>query len=66
MKRADALAYIRIAGYHNDQAAFTRLYIENKVGWEAARNAYRGGQNLKAGGMRCTCSDCSKADTAKA
>ena len=58
MNRATALTYLRIAGYHNDQTAFTRLYVENRVSYEAAKKAYREGQAQKARGVGCTCSEC--------
>lgn len=60
MKRADALAWIRIAGYHDDTASYTRLYIENRVSYTAARAAFTAGRAQRAAGSRCTCSDCKK------
>lgn len=58
MKRAHAIDYLRIAGYHADRAAFTRLYVENRVSYSAATEAYRAGQKARDAGVRCTCRDC--------
>ena len=60
MNRANALAYMRIAGYHGDRARFTRLLIENRVSREAADKAWTAGINAKQGGMKCACPDCNK------
>lgn len=61
MKRPDALAYMRIAGYHSDRATFTRLLIESRVARTAADEAFRAGERAKAGGMACACPTCRKA-----
>lgn len=58
MKRADAMTYLTIAGFHEDRAAFTRLYIENKISYGSAKAAYEQGRAAKARGVRCTCIDC--------
>jgi hypothetical protein len=55
-----AIIRLRIAGYHEDRAAFKRLYVENRVGYEAAKRAYGEGQRMKVAGVRCTCSDCAQ------
>lgn len=60
MKRADALAHLRIAGYHNDSRAFVRLYVENRISRKAADEAYRTGKRQRAGGMPCHCHECKK------
>lgn len=65
MKRDDALAYIRIAGYHDDARQFTRLYVENRISITAAREAYRTGQNQRAAGVPCTCNQCKMESCAK-
>lgn len=64
MKRADAIAYIRIAGYHGDRGSFTRLYVENRVSYAAAKDAYRAGEAAKARGVPCSCRDCNLAKEA--
>lgn len=61
VNRKHALTYMQIAGYHNDKARFTRLYIEQRVSLSSAREAFAKGQQLKAGGMPCTCYECQKA-----
>lgn len=60
MKRADALTHIRIAGFHGDKKAFTRLYVENRVSYPAAQEAYRQGIRQKEAGVRCDCFECKK------
>lgn len=63
MKRPDALVLMRVAGYHGDRRRFTQLYIENRVSIEAARAEYERGEKMKAAGVPCTCSDCTKGTT---
>jgi len=58
MKRADALIHIRVAGYHSDSRAFTRLYVENRVSRSAADAEWHRGAAMKAAGVPCTCRDC--------
>jgi hypothetical protein len=58
MTRIQATTYLRIAGYHDDRAAFTRLYVENRISLPAAKEAYRSGQQAKKVGVRCDCNDC--------
>ena len=60
MTRKDALAYMRIAGYHNDKPAFTRLLIEHRISRESANEAWRKGLDAKTVGMKCNCYRCSK------
>jgi hypothetical protein len=36
MKRKDALTVCKVAGYHQDRATFTRVYIENRISRPAA------------------------------
>lgn len=58
MKRKDALTLLRVAGYHNDQHAFMRAYIENRVSFAIASEEFRKGELAKRSGMPCTCFDC--------
>lgn len=60
MKRSDVTSYLRIAGYHNDQRAFTRLYIENSISLAAAKEAFASGERARAVGVKCTCVDCTE------
>lgn len=58
MTRAKAIAYLRIAGYHNDLARWTRVYCENRIGIAAARKAWDFGVLQKERGVKCTCTTC--------
>lgn len=57
-KREKALAICRGAGYHGDQKAFTRAYIENKLSYSVAMEAYNAGIKAKENGMPCSCAKC--------
>lgn len=46
MTRAQALACIKAAGAQGDKAAFTRLYIENRIAYAVAIAAYRDGERF--------------------
>lgn len=61
MTRAMAIEHLRVAGYHDDRGAFTRLYVENRISYEAAKKAYGEGRSLRAQGIGCTCTVCKKA-----
>jgi hypothetical protein len=61
MTRKLALEHIRSAGYHNDSAAFWRLWVENRVSKDAADKAWQIGQDQKRNGMRCSCFHCKNA-----
>jgi hypothetical protein len=58
MKRKDAINHILIAGYHGDNAAYTRLYIENRVSLDVAKAAFKQGTDMKEAGVGCSCSAC--------
>ena len=58
MKRKDSLAWLRIAGYHNNTAAFVRLYVENRVSRTAADKAWDQGVKYKKDGGTCSCREC--------
>lgn len=58
MKRALALDLIRYAGYHDDRAAFTRLYINSSVAYGPAKDAYAQGRAARVRGLRCECPEC--------
>lgn len=58
MTRALAMAHLRIAGYHDDRAAWTRLYVENRVSYAAAKRAWAAGKLARDNGVRCTCTEC--------
>lgn len=61
MKREHLTSYLRIAGYHSDRAAFTRLFVENRISKAKAIEAYRSGAQARAAGVRCTCVECTRA-----
>ncbi len=60
MKREHVIAYIRVAGYHDDAAAFTRLLIENRISYAKAKEAFASGKRARANGVRCDCHECKK------
>ena len=61
MKRADAIAYMRIAGYHSDTKTHMRLFCENRISKAVADVAYRKGLAQKLAGVKCHCNQCSGA-----
>lgn len=61
MTRADTIAALRVAGYHNDQRARVRLFTENRISREAADQAWDTGVKQKQGGMACACHACKDA-----
>lgn len=58
VKRNVSLAEARVAGYHDDRAAFTRLVIESRVNRNALTNAWHEGSSARAAGMKCYCREC--------
>ncbi len=58
MKRKDAIALAKIAGYHDDEKAIIRLRVENRISYSVLQEAYLQGARKRAKGMPCTCSDC--------
>jgi hypothetical protein len=65
LTRGFLLELLKVAGYHFDTAAFTRLYIENRISREAANTAYMLGVRMKWAGVPCSCVDCRKAGQAE-
>lgn len=61
MTRAQALEYLRLAGYHDDKAEFTRLYVENRIAYPKALEAFRAGARQRAAGVPCSCRTCKEA-----
>lgn len=51
MKREHAISYLRIAGYDNDRAAWTRLYVENRISYAAAQKAWSEGVLMRQAGV---------------
>lgn len=58
--RSTALALARVAGYHNDSRAFTRLIVECRVARAAMNEAWTAGARAKAAGVACTCRECAR------
>jgi len=58
MKREVAIDLLRVAGYHNDQRAFVRLYVENRISRKVATEEFNRGYALRRSGVRCTCFEC--------
>ncbi|AIG04669.1 hypothetical protein HZ99_21700 [Pseudomonas fluorescens] len=58
MTRKDAIALIKLAGYHGDTKTALRIYTENRVSYTAYSEAYARGAQLKQEGMACTCFEC--------
>lgn len=58
MKRKDALAHIRIAGYHGDKRGFMRIYTEHRISLQVANAEYARGEEMKKNGVPCKCFDC--------
>lgn len=46
LTRAKAIAAMKAAGTQGDKAAFTRLYIENRISRAVADQAWRDGVNF--------------------
>lgn len=64
MKRKDALNLLKFAGYHGDNATFTRVLIEERVSRASAQEAYLTGARARRNGVACGCNDC-KAKTSE-
>jgi hypothetical protein len=60
MKRDDLLRAIKYAGYHEDTKTGTRLYVENRISFQAYNDAWNQGRRMKQNGIPCGCSECSK------
>ena len=58
--RSLALGRMRMAGFHGDRAAFTRLYIESRIVLDRALDAFMEGQRAREAGARCGCFACTR------
>lgn len=47
MTRKMLLGYLRLAGYENDRKAWTRLYVEHRIGFVAAEQSWNDGVNMR-------------------
>lgn len=58
MKRRDLIAALKSAGSTGDDRAFLRLYTENRISLDAAKEAYAEGKKLaKSLQVRVTCKE---------
>ena len=58
MTRKQAIALLRVAGYHDDRRAFTRLYVEHRISFTAAQDAFKAGARARGAGVPCACPEC--------
>lgn len=50
-KRELAIARLRIAGYDDDRKTWTRTYVENRIGYAVAQEAWQQGVALRQAGV---------------
>jgi hypothetical protein len=62
-ERTQILERIKVAGYHNDNQAFLRLYRDNRLSYTAAQSARYAGIRARQQGMKCTCYACNNHPT---
>lgn len=60
MTRKEVLDRMKVAGYHNDKATLTRLYIENRVSFTVANETFQKGVQARKNGVKCNCIECQK------
>ncbi len=58
MKRNDLINLLTFAGYHGDEAGWTRMVVENRVSIITAGRAYSRGIEARKAGTPCGCSEC--------
>jgi hypothetical protein len=58
MNRETAITLAKVAGYHADSRAFTRLIVEARVNRATMNAAWHAGQQANAAGVRCHCREC--------
>lgn len=56
--RAIAIASAKVAGYHADSKAFTRLIVEARVNRQTMNEAWAAGVAARTAGVPCACRDC--------
>ena len=57
-RRERWITAMRIAGYHDDSRAYTRLLCEAHVNRAVLNKAFMAGGRARAAGVGCTCLDC--------
>jgi hypothetical protein len=50
-QRELTLSHMRIAGYDDDSATWTRLLVEGRISYAVAKEAWRQGKAMKAAGI---------------
>lgn len=58
MNRKTALVLARVAGYHQDSKAFTRIWVEARVSKAKLNEEWRRGWAMRQAGVPCTCMEC--------
>ena len=58
MKRSEALAEIKWAGWHGDYSKCASIAAQKGIGGAVARKAYSDGQKMKTRGEPCGCPAC--------
>jgi hypothetical protein len=61
--RKQILESIKVAGYHNDDKAFIRLYTENHISYAKAQEARTLGIRARQNGVKCSCYACNNRPT---
>lgn len=57
-KREQVLQAVKVAGYHEDRAMGTRLYVEGRISMASYLQAFNAGRRAKVAGVKCGCLDC--------
>lgn len=57
-RRTVMLTKLRVAGFHDDRATFTRVYVEERISLAVAREQFAIGRQQRAAGVRCDCYEC--------
>lgn len=60
MTRKEALAALKVAGYHDDSKTWARTYTENRISYAAAKTAWMDGQAARQRGVPCHCYTCTR------
>ena len=60
MTRDTAIILLKIAGYHDDNRSFVRLYVENHISITNARLAFDQGAKMRMMGVPCHCHQCTE------
>lgn len=50
-QRELTISHLRIAGYDNDNATWMRLYVENRISYAVAKQAWADGVRMRNAGI---------------